>query len=498
MISNVENKYTMRKLLSILSEAKLQARDFYVPARLEKFIDMIQTGESFQTLEGEPIELHPSPQEMKLLKALLKYLKLGGDWNEVKNDFPKSFGGIKLSMLFKTGEFGGQGGEIGSGVASGVVKANIGETVEALKAIAIFTKLTTRNKTEITAEDVVANIKQAAASSTDTGKVIHSKFAVDVPDNAGNVKDHIALEILLKRAPFQRAMAISPEDKDAWGRLAGIVSYVNNEADLAKYNRFFANNQRRDPVDIEVRGLEGEKADVATTYTDAQGNRRPLSHLSMSIKAGSAKYEQASGLNEAGNIKFFNILGLSIDDARSAMASAKFAKGLPTKEKTASVVQIYTQAATMLATKLAPMDDTGEANFINTLLNNLKAAIRGDQRLVYVNFDANGTYYKLNPELIINLAKYVDLEANLVQKKWPYLYVVDKKSSKALFHVRLAVNASGRLTHVFELDNLLTLVKEATAAANVIQQPQQVQQPQPEISENRETRIIISPLRERR
>ena len=42
MISNVENKYTMRKLLSILSEAKLQARDFYVPARLEKFIDMIQ------------------------------------------------------------------------------------------------------------------------------------------------------------------------------------------------------------------------------------------------------------------------------------------------------------------------------------------------------------------------------------------------------------------------------------------------------------------------
>lgn len=498
----------MRDLLDILNEAKLQSKDFYVPARLEKFIDKIKKGEPFQTIKGEPIELHPDPIEMKMLKTLLGYLKLGGDWNEIKGHFPKSFGGVKLSTLFKTDEFGGQGGEIGSGTATGAVKANIGETVEALKALAIFTKLTTRNKTEIDANDVLANIKKAAAAAQDTGKIIESNFALEVPDVVGNVKDHFSLNIALKRAPFQRAMAISPEDTDAWGRLSGIISYVNKETDLAKYNRFFANNQKRDPVNIAVRGLEGEKADVTTTYTDVQGRERPLSHLSMSIKAGSSKYEQASGINEAGTIKFFNILGLSIEDARAAMAAVNFNKELPKRQLAAPAAALYTQAAKMLEAKLSPMGDKAEANFINTLLGNLKSAIRGDQRLVYVNFNAKGTYYKLNPELIINLATFVDLEAKLVtNKKWPYLYIVDKNTERPLFHVRLQVNADGRLTHVFELDQLLPLVQEATNAANKTASAQRTKTAQPvepkepeqaEIPMREQREIKISPMRERR
>jgi hypothetical protein len=86
--------------------------------------------------------------------------------------------------------------------------------------------------------------------------------------------------------------------------------------------------------------------------------------------------------------------------------------------------------------------------------------------------------------LISNLALYVDLDVKMEMKKWPYLYVFDKNTGKNLFHARLAVNATGRLTHIFELDDLLDLVKEATASARQhgqthVQEPTSIEQPAP-------------------
>jgi hypothetical protein len=46
-------------------------------------------------------------------------------------------------------------------------------------------------------------------------------------------------------------------------------------------------------------------------------------------------------------------------------------------------------------------------------------------------------------------------------KAVPYIYIVDKISGKSIMHVRLAVLKSGRMTHTFELDYLLDLVKDA-------------------------------------
>lgn len=186
----------------------------------------------------------------------------------------------------------------------------------------------------------------------------------------------------------------------------------------------------------------------------------------MSVKRGSAKYDQASGLNESGNIKFFNILGLSIEDARAAMTASHFKNDLPLDKRIKAVSRLYSHAAELLDHKLATKNDAGEATYITQLLVNLKKSIQGDQRLVYVNFNINGTYDKLNPQLIDNLARYVDLEATLEIKSTPYLYIRDKNSGKALFQVRLQKNSDGRLTHIFELKDLLELTKAAMIERN--------------------------------
>ena len=468
------------KVLDILKEATLKPRDFYQQARLDALIYMLEKGQPFTMLNGEKQVIKAKPAELKYLKSLRNYYDAGGNSQDVKDYIPRDIGGVKLTSIFKTEEFGGKGGSIG-GKAEGVVNSGIGEVVEALKAAAIYTKLTTRKKPDISADEVIANLQALGANShevTDGKKIsMAGTIAKNVSDVGNKVKDNIKLEINLARAPFQRVTNIHPDDADARGRLSSVINYVNSETDLAKYNRFFSNNQRRDPIEVDVKGLAGQKTDVETSYVDATGTKRPLSHLSMSIKAGSSKYDQASGLNEAGNIKFFNILGLSIDDARDAMHAAKFKNDLPFERRVKSVVKLYTLAAELLDNKLAALNDKGEADYIHVILNNLKKSIQGDQRLVYVNFDANGTYYKLNPQLIHNLAHYVNLDAKIVMKKWPYLYVQDSNTGKNLFHVRLQVNSTGRLTHIFELDNLLELVKDATVHRNASDQA--VQQPAP-------------------
>jgi len=464
------------KVIDVLTEAKLKPADFYQEVRLEALIYMLEKKQEFTMADGTKQVIDAKPNEIRYLKSLRSYYDAGGKSQDVKDVIPREIGGVKLNTIFKSSEFGGVGGVVGDHAPGGVIKSGIGEVVEAMKAAAIFTKLTSRQKDAIVEQDVVAVLHALGKNSHEVvdGKKLSMSGALvkNVADLTGNIKDKISLEINLARAPFQRVTAIVPEDKEAHGRLKGIVSYVNTETDLAKYSRFFANNQRRDPIDVAVKGLEGAKTDVETSYTDSKGNVRPLSHLSMSIKAGSSKYDQASGLNEAGNIKFFNILGLSIDDAREAMAAAKFKNDLPFEKRVKSVVKLYTQAGHMLDNKLGSMSDKGEASFIHSILANLKKSIQGDQKLVYVNFDASGTYYKLNPQLINNLVHFVDLEAKMVMKTWPYLYVFDKNTGKNLFHVRLQVNSSGRLTHVFELDGLLSVVRQATDSLNTKHQTQ--------------------------
>jgi len=466
-------------IIDILLEKALSARDFKDEIRLNHLIHSLEKKVPLTTNDGKKVVIPATTGEIRYLKSLRQYYDAGGKSQEVKDYIPNTIGGIKLSSLFKTKEFGGIGGDPSNPDAP--VRSMLGETTEGIKACAIYTKLITRGSNNITDKQVlsviktmVKNVKQVDSVTVNPESGKKSKkisftgtVKKQVPDVGGNIKDQIDLSIALARAPIQRLSQLSPDDVDAWGVLQSVVTYVNNETDVNKYNRFFANNQKRDPINVSVRGLEGEKTDIETTYTDTEGKVRPLSHLSMSVKRASGKYDQASGLNEAGNIKFFNILGLTKEEARDAMTEAKFSNDLPFDRRVKSVAKLYSIAAHLLDKKLSQLSDTGEATFIHTILDNLKKSIQGDQRLVYVHFNINGTYDKLNPTLIKNLAKYVDLEARVVIKTWPYVYITDKNTGKDLFQARLQVNSDGRLTHIFELKSLLELVKEATNNLNV-------------------------------
>jgi hypothetical protein len=459
-----------------LTEAALAPKTFYLKDRLQTLINRLKKpGEKFLTVDGNSISIRATPEEFKYLINLLK-TNYDAQGTVISNSkMLNKIGGVPLSQLMKTSDFGGKSGIGAQGETVG--KPNIGPTVEALKSMALFAKLISRGKPAITAEDVqkiAAIMAQNAQEIKEKGKTVattDSKYSRRVYDTSKQVQDTIGINIRLSSPPFQRAVNVSPEDKQAWGSLQGIVNYVNNEGDVAKYSRFFSSNNKRDPVNIAVVGISGAKADISTTYTQQDGTERPLSHLSMSIKAGSDMYDQSPGHNIEGIEKFYEILGLNPLDAADAMHYTKFQSKVDRVEDTPeqakarveAVKQIYEIVGMQLKQRISSLNDQGEAEYIHEFLGRLRSSIEGAGRLVYVNFDAKGTYNKLNPQLISSLAKHIDLDVvvDMESKSTPYLYIMDKISGKSIMHVRLAILKSGRMTNTFELDYLLDLVRDS-------------------------------------
>ena len=482
---------------SFLNEASaLAPKSFYKKDRLIALITRLsKDNEKFLKVDGTFIKIPATPKEIAYLKRLVR-TNYDGQGNSIDDGLmPNTIGGIKLSELVKTNDFGGK--NVGtSGEAAG--KANIGPTTEALKSMAIFAKLITRNKPSIDAKDVAKIGKRLKSKEqlvqSASGKVTTSSSEITVnPEEirAGQdgrvIKDKISIHINVSTPSFDRAVSVSPADKEAWGILQGILTYVNTESDIAKYGRFFSQNIKRDPIHIAVVGLSGAKTDIKTVYqdgidrgVDSEGNpiERELSHLSMSIKAGSDMYDQASGSTVDGMNKFFETLGLSTDQAAAAMKSVTYSpkprmkKGETEdkaiiKQRVAAVRQIYHVAASELQTEIGKMTNREEGSYIHRLLTKLTASIQGKGRLVYVNFDTKGRYHKLNPAQIIQLAKSVDLGVHLdTSKSEPHIYIKDMISGKSIFHVRPAILKTGRITHTFELDHLLDLVKSGLSGQN--------------------------------
>ncbi len=456
-------------------EASLAPKTFYVKSRLENLIKRLKARDDFMTVDGEFTKIPITGDELKNLVDILK-TNYDAQGTVISNKrMPNTIGGVALSRLMKTADFGGKAGVGATGETEG--KANIGPTTEAMKAIAIFTRLIFRNKPSIDISDwqSVANImKDNATDVREKGKTVSttsSEYSKQVFDASKQVKDTIKLNIQLSTPPFLRAVNVNEDDKQAWGVLRGILSYVNTESDVQKYNRFFTQNNKRDPLNIGVVGIGGDKVDILATRTEPNGDERPLSHLSMSIKAGSSMYEQSSGMNVEGIEKLYDILGLDPLSAADAMRATGFEAKDKKKEDTpeqakarvAAVKDIYHILGTQLETYISSKNDAGESEYIHTFLGKLKNSIQGDQKLVYVNFDARGTYNKLNPQVIDILAKNVDLGVTVdtESKATPYVYIIDKISGKPIMHVRLAILKSGRMTNTFELDYLLDLVRDA-------------------------------------
>ena len=479
---------------SFLTEAaKLKKADFYLRDRLATLIKRLIAKDNFLKVDGSYVKIKASRAEIADLKRLYSSNYDGKGVAIDKTLFPATLGGVVLSQLVKTNDLGGK--TVSSDGEESV--GNLGPTVEALKSMAIFAKLTARKKSEITPADVikvgkllksrenivnVVNPDTGVASKTPTSVAEYSKIIDDIRQPPeGGIKDKISIKINVSTPSFNRAVEVNKDDIKAWGTLQGIVTYVNTEGDLGRYSRFFANNVKRDPIHIAVVGLSGAKTDIKTVYDDGvkrfdkEGKpiERTLPHLNMSIKAGSDMYDQASGNTLEGTFKFFSILGLSDAQANSAIETTKFIekprkkRGDPDEPRAvldarkAAVRQMYAIAAGELNKEISSMADREEGSFIHRVLMKLTNSIQGKGRLLYVNFDPKGNYYKLNPQQIIQLAKSVDLGVyfDASSKTEPHLYIKDMKSGKSIFHVRPAILKSGRITHTFELDHLLDLVK---------------------------------------
>jgi hypothetical protein len=456
----------------LLFEKNLSPSDFYKKNRLDSFISKLEKKEPFIVDRKEQV-ISASPQEITKLKSFYKFYDQQGDARkpDASANIPLVIGGIPLSKIAKTAEFGGRGG-------FNVEKANVGPAIEVLKAVAIYSKLTDRSNQPVTQEkiqEILGNLKSKVSLSKQSLKsrteTFSGSISQEVPDQNQQVNDTILLQISANEGPFLRAIALKPDDRDIIGSLKGILNYVNTDIELARYNRFFNQNNRKDSVKVAIVGGLGEKTDVKTTYTDpTNGEERTLKSLSMSLKAGrSASVDQAPGTNEIGIRKFFDILGFDSTVADSAISKSKFKGKVGTdtpgslEKRKQAAAKILSLAGQYVESKYFSKNDKGEAAFVKEFLQNLVKAMTKEESLIYVEFNADGTYNKLNPKKIVYLADYVDLYADLKVSNTGvnYLYFRDRNTGKSLFHVRLMVSKAERIAFFFVLDSLLELVRES-------------------------------------
>lgn len=471
------------RINEFLSEGHLKKADFYKKNRLDTLIHKLENKQPFQTNDGKEIVITPTPDELDYLKSIrdTKYSNSGEMRKEdITALLPNKIGGVPISSIFKTDDLGGR---------SSAESGNLGGATELLKSLAIYAKLIRRTDAPIMGEDIRSLLYELKDSAelgiwSKSGKTKKYKGSLhkEVPDQSGNVSDIIKVDIILDKGPFLRAVNLDRNDTQLILTLGGILKYVNTESDLNRYSKLFANNNKRDPVTISLVGGVGNKTDIQTTYIDEHGKERPLHHLSMSLKAASnAQVHQTPGQNTTGIYNLFQVLGFSNSDADQVMKETGYigkTDKIPStpdehKNRVNACVEILKRAGDMLENKLSGLNDVGEGNFIHTLLGNLTHAMTKNENFLYVNFDAKGTYSKLNPKLIKNLAWYVDLEAKIRKPKDTYyLGIIDKKHNKTLFEIRLMVSKKERIAYFFELRDLLELTKEATAFLNKSKTPQ--------------------------
>ncbi len=484
-----------------LAEDNLSAATFYKLNRLNELIRRLEKGDLFQTSTGKEIVIKASRAEIQSLKALRKlYDETGtmpGGHGAMVGKIPHYIGGVRLGSLFKDPNIGGQGGSKVTTDADAKSSGNVGPALELWKSVAIYARLTHREDRPITFNDLKSLVSELDAGKelirkekSDTDVVV-SKLFKEVPDFNKKVKDTLSLKVDLGLGPYQRAVAASPKDAKLWGNIQGVLKFVNENNALKRYNKIFSMNGRVDPIKVALVGGSGAKTDIQTSYLDtskppevgADGKshheKKALPSLTFSVKSGSSKVNQSPGTTIAGIRIMFGSLGLSTADADAAIEKTAYQEKPKMKKGAVEDPKIITQrhhaltdifgiAAQELDNKLRSLTDKGEGVFIKHFLSTLTQAFTGGANLIYVDFDAKGTYFKLNPHQITNLTNFVDLGSAI--RKTPkglLLEVADNNSSRVLFQMRLQSNTSGRLTILFELRDLLKLTKEATEKLNL-------------------------------
>lgn len=467
-----------------LIEKTLSPRDFYKKARLELFINRLKNKHPFvNDTTHEKVIIPATPAEIKQLTGILSQYDAEGNLPTatISKLVPNVIGGVKLSSLFKDKEIGGGGGSKGEGDTTDPAGFNIGPAIETWKAIGIFAKLIHRDNTPISINNLMSIKNELEASvqfekkpGSPTETAVARKL-LSVPDISGKVKDTISIKIDVGLGPWQRAMKAGPQDSNLWGRIQGIVNFVNENKALARYSKIFATNGRADPLKVAVVGGAGKKTDVKTSYLDPatdykQGKQ--IVGMSFSLKAGNAGVAQSPGTTNEGIRIMFDTLGLPTSLADQAIASSKYKERPKGSEETqaqfnariVSLQKIMHIAAQHLDRELQTLDDNGEKVFLKQYFGKLKNAVTAGEGLIFVEFNPKGTYDYLNPHTLTDLIEHVDLEAKLVLRKFPYIYIYDKNSGSNLAHIRLEVQKSGRLILKYELDDLIPMAREASLA----------------------------------
>jgi hypothetical protein len=475
----------MRAKEFLLLEKTLEPATFYKVANLQAFIKRLEsTGKFIDDKTQKSVKVQASPEEIQQLKDVVANFPSSGTMRKSKMPslIPQTVGGIPIKSLFRELEFGGRGGVKGdkeSNVVDSSKVGNVGPAVEAWKAIGIFSRLIKRTEEPVSLDEMIA-LKDELASTMQLGTLAVTRKQLSVQDTNGKAADTISVKLNIPLGSFQRAMAANPQDKELWGRITGIHSFINNNRALQRYNKVFSTNGRIDPVKIEVVGGEGDKTDVKTSYLDPDQNykdRKVITSLSFSLKASSPKVDQSSGTTVEGIKKMFSILGLDDTGAMDAIKSALYAGKPRGADETdqqidaryKAIWEIFRKAGEQLENKLARANDQGEANFFKHFFSTLTTAMTRGENMTFADFNVNGTYKQLNPKTIKNLAELVDLEAKVTTgsgtKGHPYLFVYDKNSNRNIMHVRLEVQTGGRLTLHYELDDLIDMAIEANNAA---------------------------------
>ena len=478
-----------------LSEKTLSPTSFYKLPNLQAFIHRLTTsGEFIDDKTHKTIIIKPSKQEIEHLEKVVSEFPANGTLlkSKMKNLIPNSIGGVKLSTLFREFEFGGKGGVKGSNIdTTNITKVgNIGPALEAWKAIGIFSRLIKRTNDPVTLDEMMAlkdellqsmNLTAKSKSSTETAV---SRKQISVPDLVGKVADTISVKIDIPLGSFQRAVAASPQDKELWGRIQGINSFINNSKALSRYTMVFAKNGRIDPIKIEVVGGEGGKTDVKTSYLDPAHDykdKKVITSLSFSLKATSPKMGQSPGTTVDGVRTMFKTLGLDDSHALEAIKSALYAGKSSGSDEPDQIISsryralttIFSMAGQQLERKFAANNNKTEVNFLKHFFETLTHTMTGGDNMTFIDFNVDGTYKQLNPTTIKNLADVVDLEAKVTTGKGskgrPYLFVYDKNSGRNIMHVRLEVQTGGRLTLHYEQDELLNLAIEANKKVSTLQ-----------------------------
>lgn len=482
-----------------LSEATLSPRDFYKKNRLEILINRLNKKQPFTNDKThEKIVIDASPAEIEQLTGLLSRYDDKGNLpkDTMTKIMPNVIGGIALSTLFKDLEIGGRGGAKGDEGTTDVGKFNIGPALEVWKSIGIFAKLTHRKNTPISINELLAVKDELAATITmeqKPGSTVETAVArvfKSVPDMNSKISDTISIKTDVGLGPWQRAMKVGPQDPALWGRIQGIVKFLNENKALARYAQIFATNGRVDPIKVAVVGGAGKKTDVKTSYLDPETDYKQgkqIVGMSFSLKGGNAGVSQSPATTSEGVRIMFRTLGLSDALADQAMADSKYKpkeKGETQKQSSSrlhALTKIMKVAAVNLDNELKQIDDNGEKIFIKRFFSELKNAVTSGEGLIFVEFNLKGTYDYLNPHTLSDLVDHVDLESKIVLKTTPYIYIYDRNSGSNLAHIRLEVQGSGRLILKYELDDLIPMAREASLQKKADQNPA-TKQPAPAVT----------------